>query len=379
MVSKQFFFCFWSIVGVLGLNVATEAKESRDIAKQVFPSVVMLVMEDKSGQPLSLGSGFFVQEKIIATNLHVVEGSAGGYAKIVGEKQKYAIAGYVAIDNKMDLVLLKISDVKVPHITLGDSENTLDLRPIYGTPITLGDSSKIAVGDEIFAVGNPKGLEGTFSKGIVSAIRKIEEDTLLQITAPISPGSSGGPILNSEGDVIGISVATFKGGQNLNFAIPVSYLSNLLANIKSVKPLSVEEKPKKEVKSILADLGEQNTKGVTCSNFLWDSAFNPYGVGSFAFPGTNGRYTVSFQNKLQEPIKNVQFLIIFYDVNDEPVDVDIGIYKGIIPSYLAKRVKSSVDSSVQKLTTDDNSIKPKTRIEFRVLDFQIVEDSGDKF
>ena len=163
---------------------------AQEIAKKAFSSTVLLVMEDKSGQPLSLGSGFFVREDIVATNLHVVEGAAGGYAKIVGKQQKYNITGYVAIDNKMDLVLLKIDKVKAPAITLGDS-------------------SKIAIGDEIFAVGNPKGLEGTFSKGIVSAIRKIEEDTLLQITAPISPGSSGGPILNTEGDVIGISVATF--------------------------------------------------------------------------------------------------------------------------------------------------------------------------
>ena len=221
------------ILGLFHISLAI-AGNARDIAKQAFPSVVMLVMEDDNGQPLSLGSGFFVREDIVATNLHVVEGSMGGYAKIVGQKSKYSIAGYVAIDERWDLILLKIKDANAPALSLGDS-------------------TKIAVGDEIFAVGNPKGLEGTFSKGIVSAIRKIEEDTLLQITAPISPGSSGGPILNSEGDVIGISVATFKGGQNLNFAIPVSYLSNLLTNVKSVKALSVKEKPKKKVKSILND------------------------------------------------------------------------------------------------------------------------------
>ncbi len=182
--------------------------------------------------------------------------------------------------------------------------------------------------------------------------------------------------MNSEGNVIGISVATFKGGQNLNFAIPVSYLSNLFANIKSVKALSVKEKPKNKVKSILNDLGERNTEGVICSNFLWDYAFNPFGVGSF---GTNGRFTVSFQNKLLEPVNNVQFLIIFYDENEEPIDITFIVYKGIIPMRLAKRTRGFVDSSVQKLTTNDDSLKPKTRIEFRVLDFQIVEENEDDF
>jgi S1-C subfamily serine protease len=325
---------------------------AQEIAKKAFSSTVLLVMEDKSGQPLSLGSGFFVREDIVATNLHVVEGAAGGYAKIVGKQQKYNITGYVAIDNKMDLVLLKIDKVKAPAITLGDS-------------------SKIAIGDEIFAVGNPKGLEGTFSKGIVSAIRKIEEDTLLQITAPISPGSSGGPILNSEGDVIGISVATFKGGQNLNFAIPVSYLSNLLANIKSAKPLSVEEKPEKKVKSILADLGGRNTEGVIGHQILWR---NKTGTGY-----THGEYTFSFTNKLREPVKDVYCLVAFYDEKGQPIDIDVVCYSGVIPPNLAKRVESKVDGSIQHLTTDDMSVEPKTRIEFRILDFQIVEESEDEF
>ncbi|MCK5269803.1 MAG: trypsin-like peptidase domain-containing protein [Sedimentisphaerales bacterium] len=198
-----FWVCLVGLILILNFVCTSYAKTAKDIAQKVFPSVVMLVMEDSNGQPLSLGSGFFVQEDVVATNLHVIEDAAGGYAKIVGKKQKYNIAGYVAIDYKRDLILLKIEKAKA-------------------LPIDIGNSDEVAIGDEIFAVGNPKGLEGTFSKGIVSAIRKFEKDSLLQITAPISPGSSGGPVLNKEGKVIGIAVATFKGGQNLNFAIPAS-------------------------------------------------------------------------------------------------------------------------------------------------------------
>jgi len=97
----------------------------------------------------------------------------------------------------------------------------------------------VAVGDEVFVVGNPYGLEGTLSQGIMSGLRSVGPDSLLQITAPISPGSSGGQVLNSQGEVIGVAVATLTDGQNLNFAIPVSYLKAFLTEVKSLRPLSI--------------------------------------------------------------------------------------------------------------------------------------------
>jgi len=166
-------------------------------------------MEDANSQPVSLGSGFFVKDDIVATNLHMIEGAARGYAKIVGQKPKYEIVGIVGIDTQRDLALLKITGVRAPSLTFGDI-------------------NQVAVGDEVYAIGNPQGLEGTFSQGIVSSIRQVGSDILFQITAPISPGSSGGPVLNAQGKVIGIAVATFKGGQNLNFAIPATYLATFL-------------------------------------------------------------------------------------------------------------------------------------------------------
>jgi len=76
--------------------------------------------------------------------------------------------------------------------------------------LALGNSDAVQVGDSVSAVGNPQGSEGTFSQGIVSSIRELGSKRLLQITAPISPGSSGGPVLNEKGEEIGVSVATFK-------------------------------------------------------------------------------------------------------------------------------------------------------------------------
>ncbi len=326
----------------------SKAENARDIAKKAFPSVVMLVMQDSAGQPLSLGSGFFVKESVVASNLHVVAGTSKGYAKIIGQKTKYDVMGYVAIDEQRDLILLKVKDANAPVLSFGNSD-------------------KVSIGDEIFVIGNPQGLEGTFSKGIVSSIRAIGQDSLLQITAPISPGSSGGPVLNEEGKVIGVAVATFKGGQNLNFAIPVSYLSNLLDNTKSVKPLLTKEKPIKTVKSILSDLGGRNTEGVVGTNLIWEYKMLQ-----------SGQYSFSLENKLEEPVTDILCLIVFYDKNNSAIDIDLIQYNGIIPGRLAKRVTSKVDGSVQELTTRVEAASPHTKVEFRILDFQIVEESEEE-
>ena len=197
------------------------AQRAQDIARKAFSSTVLLVMEDANGQPLSLGSGFFVGAGQIASNLHVVEGAVRGYAKLVGQKTKHDLEGIVAVDPERDLVVLKIA--------------------VAGGPVlALGNSDAVQVGEAVYAVGNPQGLEGTFSQGVVSSIRDVGVDHLLQITAPISPGSSGGPVLNGKGEVVGVSVATFRGGQNLNFAIPSNYLKTLLGKAGPPKALAQE-------------------------------------------------------------------------------------------------------------------------------------------
>ncbi|MDP3297103.1 MAG: S1C family serine protease [Thermodesulfovibrionia bacterium] len=325
---------FLSMITILfSIPLLSHAKTAREIAQNSFPSVVMLLMEDSNGQPLSLGSGFFVREGIVATNLHVIEGAAKGYVKIVAQKLKYDIAGILGIDKEHDLVLLSIKGAKAPSLSLGDGQ-------------------QVAVGDEVYAVGNPQGLEGTFSQGIISSIRQVASETILQITTPISPGSSGGPVLNVQGTVIGVAVATFKGGQNLNFAIPISYLSSLLQNIKPLMALSGKTRSKQD-KSILDGLGERSVGGVVGGQLTWT-----YSVLQ------SGDYAFSFRNQLREPVKDIYCLVVFYDRADNPIDVNVVRYSGVIPAGLAKRVTSRVDESVQKLTS---------RVEFRILDFKIIE------
>jgi hypothetical protein len=167
--------------------------------------------------------------------------------------------------------------------------------------------------------------------------------------------------LSEKGEVIGVAVATFKGGQNLNFAIPSSYLSALLANMKPLIPLKAEKTAEKKSKSILSDLGGRNTEGVIGRQLIWD----------YDFP--TGLYSFTIQNNLEESVRGVFCLVIFYDIDNQAIDVDIVKYKDVIPPKLAKRVTSRVHESVQKLTTPSGQEKPHTKVEFRILDFTIEE------
>ena len=176
-------------------------------------------MQDSNGLPLGFGSGFFVRDNLIATNYHVIEGAARGTAKLVGQFSTYTIEGVTATDQTNDLALLKVTMSGIK-------------------PLPLGNSSDVKIGETVYVAGNPKGLEGTFSNGIISSRRDQYTKERLQMTAPISPGSSGGPVLNSKGEVIGISFMTFVGGQNLNFAIPSRYLTELLTESTPAKPLA---------------------------------------------------------------------------------------------------------------------------------------------
>lgn len=187
-----------------------ESLTSQQIAQKALAATVLLVMKDDNNQLSRFGSGFFVQPNRIATNLHVIEGATQGTAKRVGQDTAYVIEGVIAVDNKHDLAIVQASFPSVQ-------------------PLPFADSESVEIGDEVYVAGNPMGhLDGTFSDGIISGIRGSSTDKLLQMTAPISPGSSGGPVLNNKGEVIGVSVATIEGGQNLNFAIPVNYLKILL-------------------------------------------------------------------------------------------------------------------------------------------------------
>ena len=228
MQHKNRFLCehFLSVIAVLLLgtiNTATAqiALSAEDIAEKALAATVYLEMQDSNGRALGFGSGFFVKPDLIATNYHVIEGAVRGTAKLIGKYTTYDIEGIAATDNANDLAILKVA--------------------AYGIkPLPLGDSDTVRIGETIYVAGNPKGLEGTFSDGIISSRRDRYTKERLQMTAPISPGSSGGPVLNRKGEVIGVSFARHRAidAENLNFAIPSKYLKYLLANPKPTETLS---------------------------------------------------------------------------------------------------------------------------------------------
>ena len=185
------------------------------LAQKALNATVYLEVE-REGRQDTQGSGFFVRPGYVATNYHMIEGAETTLARLVGTETTYTVEKIVATSEKHDLAIIKV---------------------IGGTTaeLTLGNSDEIRIGETVYAVGNPKGLQGTVSKGIVSSMRDFGRNGVrIQIDAPISPGNSGGPVLNEKGEVIGVSVSGIQGidAQNLNFAVPSNYLKALLNKVK---------------------------------------------------------------------------------------------------------------------------------------------------
>ncbi|MGB4990145.1 MAG: S1C family serine protease [Pyrinomonadaceae bacterium] len=181
---------------------------SRQIVDRIMPSVVLVVTQDPQGETIAQGSGFIYKPGLVVTNLHVLKRASSAFVRVVGGKINYKVKGVVGIDIRHDLCILRIDDETI-------------------IPLVLSGSAQPSVGDEVFAFGSPKGLEGSVSKGIVSGLR--QDVDLMQIDASISPGSSGGPIVNDRAEVVGIAVSSLVGGQNLNFAIPTEFLTKIPA------------------------------------------------------------------------------------------------------------------------------------------------------
>ena len=208
-----------------------DAEEQNNIAiyKRVLPSVVNITSKSlvfnffygtvpQEGQ----GSGFILDKGgHVLTNYHVVEGANRGIQVMLSNKSHYE-AKVIGTDKVHDLALLQIS---APNLE----------------PVTLADSGGLSVGQKVFAIGNPFGLNGTMTRGIISSIRSIRgsegapiEDAI-QTDAAINPGNSGGPLLNSRGEVIGINTMIASNGADqssgIGFAIPINTAKAVLADL----------------------------------------------------------------------------------------------------------------------------------------------------
>ncbi len=308
------------------------AASGREIASKALPSIVVLLTQDTAGRPLAMGSGFFVKGTTVVTNYHVIEGAAAGVARVVGGNHSFKILGTVAVDREHDLVLLKLS---------GASQASLSMTPL----------GEVAVGDEVYALGNPRGLEGSLSSGIVSGIRTIDASRLIQISAPISPGSSGGPVLDTNGRLVGVAVGTFNGGQNLNFCIPALYVQRLLGATSQPTPLPGQEVSGAGSRSIFDGLATTGTDQVEVSTFMWGAAYNYYFEGSMF-----ESFSVGVKNGLEVPIGNVRILVRFLDPQKAAVDFADLLCDRQIPSGFTARCQGSVSHATRTLLREQHSV-----------------------
>lgn len=182
-----------------------------ELVRRIKPSVVSVVTYDAKGDRLSRGSGFFTAPDRIITNRHVLEGAFKAEIHTVNDLS-YNVKGVLAVDGEGDIALLQV------EIPAG-----------VATPLTVVRTSP-QEGEAIVVIGNPLGLEGSVSNGIVSAVREIQNfGRIIQITAPISPGSSGSPVVNMRGEVVGVATLQLADGQSLNFAVPSDRVVQLQA------------------------------------------------------------------------------------------------------------------------------------------------------
>ena len=193
------------------IEVPTELTPN-DVYEKVAPSMVRIESYDKSGKRYALGSGFFISgDGKIATNFHVIN-SAYSIKAITYAGTSYDVIKVVGYDPDKDVAILKVNAENAPYLTIAKEE--------------------ARVGDTVYTIGSPKGLDDIFAIGIVS-----NEDVVISgkdcisFTAPISTGNSGGPLLNKDGEVLGINTMTIADSQNLNFAVKAYQIDVVEKNI----------------------------------------------------------------------------------------------------------------------------------------------------
>jgi len=185
-------------------NQFLQADSIPEIVERTKSAIVEIVSMDTQGPPRKLGTGFFVSsDGLVVTNFHVIR-SAASLAAVDNNGALFLFEKIVAQPTGVDLAILKFRANDVPFLMLGDSTDKVE-------------------GEKIIVIGNPTGSPGTVSEGIISGFR--EDRSLIQFTAPISYCSSGSPVMDENGQVIGVATWLSEPGQNLNFAIAVEEVS----------------------------------------------------------------------------------------------------------------------------------------------------------
>lgn len=322
------------------LSFGIEAQNVKTIYNNSKRSIVLIVTYDSNQTPISLGSGFYFEKNLIATNFHVIEGASRIVIKNLGTQAKSEKVKVKSYSKELDVAILEVGTMNSTFLQL----NTI-------TP---------EIGDNILAIGNPKGLEGTISTGIISGIRELSEKyKLVQITSPISPGSSGGPVLDSQGKVIGISTFTLHDSQNLNFAIP----SNAVLDLKS-KNMKWEP----QISSISKQV--KSSESVVLSFFEKESS--------------EFKESIGLKNNSSLTIKNIKGLMLYYDERGNPLSYQLISLEDVLPPGMSKMITIRSFDQEQKFCykygKDDYRVSDyEFTVKFRLLDYEVIEsDFMDK-
>ncbi len=211
----------WRLKGLLEKSKSPSAPVNtpiggQDIYEKCSPAVFSIDTWDANGEPYAIGSGFFIDSSGLAVTNHHVLQDALSASVTLEDGTTHPILGVVEFDEELDCAVILVEGSGFPTLKIGDSQ-------------------AIKSGEKVYAIGNPKSLSNTISDGMISNPRRESFDGMIQISVPISPGSSGGALLNAAGEVIGITTTSLTSGQNLNFAIPMDQLSPVEELLKTVR------------------------------------------------------------------------------------------------------------------------------------------------
>lgn len=330
------------------VNISTlHDKEAEDPENNIETNVETIFNKEKSNQ-VSLGSGFIIDENgYIITNNHVIDKAS--VINVVLADKTTAEAVIIGKDPKTDIALIKI-----------DADTKLQ-------PVKFGDSDKIRIGDWVLAIGNPFGLGGSVTAGIVSAkSRDIESgpyDSFIQTDASINQGSSGGPMFNMAGEVIGVNTAIFStngGSMGVGFAIPVNLIDFVVRQLKengSVRRGWIGVKMQPAGGDITDSVGLKKAKGVLISSVNENSSAAKAGIKA-------GDIVLKFDGTVIDDTKNLSRMVaesqigktadfeIWRDGQVIPLRVLIEEMPAQEPPALSKEILPGVETQTPDLPTD---------------------------
>ena len=255
------------------------SRNAEQIFAEISPSIVRIIAADSGGRAYQQGSGVVTGSGRVITNCHVVKGAAQVTVMSAGESRSASVD---VADEEFDLCSLDVSRLDAPAVTVG---TVAGLR----------------TGQRVFAIGAPLGLELTISEGIVSSLREMSQGKVIQTTAPVSPGSSGGGLFDAEGKLVGIVTFQQRAGQNLNFAVPADWIAEMRSRASSS---NASDAPSAKVATPSAAAEPTTAQMVVGKWWCFGSLSGRNGEYDYAADGTiritksngsvaAGRYTVS--------------------------------------------------------------------------------------